>query len=194
MSTKQPFGPYDVTQGGIAGIVQDPTPPTATATSGATEPAWPTVEYDTVVDGGITWTAILARVSTGQVTSKLNQVLFQHDKVSYPDHYWQYGSLKWLTGANAGLSVSIQDSLGVGVNGNLIPYILCLEVMPNNIVSGDQFEATVGCAKIRSACQNFNNLDNHRAFPDMPTEDRALSTPNMSAQGYSQSMLKGAPN
>ena len=52
------------------------------------------------------------------------------------------------------------------------------------------FQATVGCGKTRFACQNFNNLDNMRAFPDMPTEERALSTPNISNQGYAPKQTK----
>jgi hypothetical protein len=64
------------------------------------------------------------------------------------------------------------------------PYIYGLELMPAPIRIGDTFEATVGCPKTRNACQLFNNMDNHRAFPDMPTEERALQTPNVMNQGY----------
>ena len=31
---------------------------------------------------------------------------FQHDRVVYPSHYFQYGTLIWLTGQNAGISRS----------------------------------------------------------------------------------------
>ena len=64
------------------------------------------------------------------------------------------------------------------------PYIYGLELMPAPLAVGDTFEATVGCAKTRYQCQLFNNMDNHRAFPDMPTEERALQTPNVMNQGY----------
>jgi len=187
MGGKSSYGPYNVTQGGVGAVVADPAPVTETATSGATEPAWPTTEYATVAGGGITWTAIFARVVEGVVTRVINPSIFQHDLTVYPNHYFQYGSITWLTGANAGHSCAVRDSMGASAG---IPYLYLVETMPNPIAETDTFEATVGCAKIRLSCQNFNNLDNHRAFPDMPTEDRALSTPNISAQGYAPKQTK----
>jgi len=189
MGGKNSYGPYNVTQGGQGAIVADPPAITATASTGSIEPAWPTTEYATVVDGGVTWTAIFARVAEGTVGNVLNSQIFQHDQAHYPDHYFQYGKLVWTSGANKGLSSAVRDSGGVS-SAQPYPYLFLLEIMPNEILPGDTFEATVGCSKIRIACQNFNNLDNHRAFPDMPTEDRALSTPNMSAQGYAPKQTK----
>jgi len=175
------YGPGNYGQGGFDSLVADPVVPEVYNLSGGSEPSWPTTEYATVVDGGITWTAILARVGKGTVTGDINRVLFQHGMDQYPDHYFQYGTVTWLTGANAGHSCDVRDSLGPTKG---VPYIFLLEIASNEIVAGDTFEATVGCSKIRLACQQFNNFDNHRAFPDMPTEDRALSTPDISAQGY----------
>jgi hypothetical protein len=188
MVGKTMYGPYDATQGGLNNIVADPAVPSATAVSGGAHPVWPTTEYATVVDGGITWTAILARVVQGAVYKVLNPATFQHQLTNYPDHYFQYGTLVWLTGANAGYSSPIRDSLGV-VNGS-IPYVMLTEMGPNPIEIGDTYELTVGCSKTRFSCQSFNNIDNHRAFPDMPTEDRALSTPNISNQGYAPKATK----
>jgi hypothetical protein len=187
MGGKTDYNSYSTTQGGVGGVVADPPTPTATANSGATEPTWPTTEYDTVVDGGVTWTAIYARRTQGSVVGVLNPAVFQHDKTVYPHHYFQYGTLKWLTGLNAGVEMDIRDSMGtVTQNGATSqPYIFGLELMPAPIAVGDTFEATVGCPKTRYACQQFNNMDNLRCFPDMPTEERALQTPNIMSQGYS---------
>jgi uncharacterized phage protein (TIGR02218 family) len=171
----------------VGAVIADPTAPTAAAVSGATEPVWPTTEYATVVDNGVTWTAIYARVTTGVAGSVMNQTTFQHNLNEYPNHYFQYGKITWLTGENKGYSCDVRDSLGVSAG---IPYVMMLEIMPNEIRPGDTFQLTVGCAKRRLDCQNFNNLDNYRAFPDMPTEDRALATPNISAQGYAPSQQK----
>ncbi len=212
MGGKENYNDYAITQGGVGNVVADPTPPTATATSGATEPAWPTVAYSVAVtdstqplgsaannpalaqvaDGGVIWTAFYARKTQGAVLGRLNAMTFQHDRVVYPSHFFQYGTLIWLTGQNAGLQVDVRDSLGVVTQGGVSskPYMQLLEMMPNPIEIGDTFVATVGCAKTRFACQNFNNVDNLRAFPDMPTEDRALSTPNISNQGYAPKATK----
>jgi len=190
MGGKDSYGPYNPTQGGVAGIVADPSGASysATGVSGGTEPDWPLAEGATVVDGSVTWTAIYARTVHGVVGTVLNAATFQHDLIQYPSEYFQYGTITFVTGDNAGYSGSIRASVGV-VNGS-IPYIFMLEGMSNPIQTGDEFEATVGCAKIRLTCQQFNNLDNHRAFPDMPTEERALSTPNISSQGYAPSSTK----
>lgn len=185
---KQAYGPYDSTQGGTSDIVADPAIPEVYVTSGATEPTWPTTLYDTVDDGSVIWTAIYARVNSGEVTGAINRALFQHNMSQYPDHYFQYGTVVFLTGKNAGRTSDIRDS--IGATGGSIPYLFLLEIMPYPIAPGDTFEATVGCSKIRIACINFNNLDNHRAFPDMPTEDRALATPNISNQGYAPKQTK----
>ena len=188
MGGKSSYGPYNVTQGGVGAVIADPAAPVATATSGATEPVWPTTEYATVVDGGVTWTAIYARTTEGVAGTVFNQTTFQHNLTEYPPHYFQYGTIKWLTGENKGYSCDVRDSGGAELGE--IPYVMMLEIMPNEIVPGDTFQLTVGCAKLRLSCQNFNNLDNYRAFPDMPTEDRALATPNISAQGYAPSQQK----
>lgn len=187
MSGKASYGPFDSTQGGVGGVVPDPTIPFIQGRSGSSHPIWPTDLYDTVVDGDITWTAIYSRVITGTVTDRINRAIFQNDLAIYPDHYFQYGRVQWITGNNTGKFSEVRDSLG-GSAG--IPYIYLLEAMPNRMEVGDTFLATVGCAKIRLTCQQFNNLDNHRAFPDMPTEDKALSTPNISAQGYAPKTTK----
>ena len=123
---------------------------------------------------------------------RLNQAVVQHNKTVYPNHYFQYGTLKWLNGANAGFVCDVRDSFGPveQAGGATKPYVYTLEQAQNPIQIGDTFEMTVGCAKTRFACQYFNNIDNIRAFPDMPTEERALATPNMSSQGYAPKQTK----
>ena len=135
---------------------------------------------------GLVWTAIYARKVKGKVLEVINPAVFQHDRTVYPHHYFQYGVLTWLTGSNAGFTLDIRDSMGPGTQNGITsrPYIYGLELMPSPIRVGDTFEATVGCPKTRYACQQFNNMDNHRAFPDMPTEERALQTPNVTNGGF----------
>lgn len=192
MSGKNSYGPYDVSQGGVGNVIADPIVNAQTATSGAAEPTWPTTEYATVTDGGVTWTAIYARTTTGVVEGVLNQQVFQHNKTVYPSHFFQYGVLQWLTGNNAGFTSAIRDSYGPVTTGGVTsrPYVYTLELAPNPINVGDAFELTVGCNKTRYMCQLFNNMDNMRGFPDMPTEERALATPNISNQGYAPAQTK----
>jgi hypothetical protein len=187
MGGKTSYGAYSVTQGGVGNVVLDPIVNSIGVQSGASEPNWPKVQYATIVDGGVVWTAVYARKTKGTVMGVLNPAVFQHDRLVYPHHYFQYGVLTWLTGNNAGLTIDIRDSMGVVTNtdgSQTRPYIYGLELMPAPIHVGDQFTATVGCPKTRYACQEFNNMDNFRAFPDMPTEERALQTPNMTSSGY----------
>jgi uncharacterized phage protein (TIGR02218 family) len=88
---------------------------------------------------------------------------------------WQYGLLTWITGQNAGYSGEIRaHRSGGGFN--------FLEAMPFNIDVGDQYELIDGCALTLQACKDHNNILNFRGFPHMPTEERALTTPNISKQ------------
>ena len=112
MSGKDNYNGYSVTQGGIGNIIADPHVNRQTRMSGAAEPNWPAVEYATIVDGGITWTAIYARKTVGTVTGVLNAQVFQHNKLVFPNHFFQYGVLLWLTGRNAGFTTPIRDSFG----------------------------------------------------------------------------------
>jgi len=142
---------------------------------------------------GITWTAIYARRTNGVVTGLLTPQVFQHNKFVYPAHYFQYGYLLWTGGANAGRRIDIRDSMGVQSQAgkpDTRPYIFLYEICPNPIAIGDTFTAVIGCNKSRTMCQYFNNFANFRGFPDMPTEERALQTPNLMSQGYAPKQTK----
>lgn len=141
--------------------------------TGATEPAWPTVAGETVVDGEVTWKAIPARIVKGVVTSLRTRSQFVDMGRSESAQTFQYGWMKWVTGLNAGKVVEIRNHTG--------SQITMVEVMPYPIAVGDEYEISWGCAKTRAACVNkFDNMLNFRGCPDMPTEDRALQTPNFS--------------
>jgi hypothetical protein len=94
-----------------------------------------------------------------------------------PDHFFQYGTFKWLTGRNALLQAEVRDSLATGD-------ILLLDITADLIQVGDTFEVVQGCSKSRSACKGlpwnapygFNNIRNMFAFPDMPTEEKSLQS------------------
>ncbi|CAA2141467.1 phage BR0599 family protein [Hyphomicrobium sp. ghe19] len=151
------------------------------AVSSGAEPAWPTTVGATITDAnGITWQAIRARRIKSTVTGVFGRANFSAESLSvYPDDYFQYGIVTWLTGENAGLKVEAHAFRKLPS-----PNIELFEAMPFVITEGDTFEIVQGCPKTRTACRStFNNNHNHRGFPDMPTEDKALATPNFSQQG-----------
>jgi hypothetical protein len=147
--------------------------------TGGTEPTWPTTMGDMVVDsGGNTWRAIRARICFGSVTGVFNNATFEDISRVEDAGYFQYGTLTWLSGYNQGLSIEIR-----GFTLEPSPTFSLLEAMPYPIEEDDQFQVTMGCARTRTACKSFGNFRNHRGFPDMPTEEKALATPNYTQQG-----------
>lgn len=148
--------------------------------SGVVEPTWPTGLGDTFTDAnGITWKAILARRATGTVHGVYNRANFNANGLNaYPNQYFQYGVLTWLTGQNTGMSMEVR-----GHKTNPRGSFVLMEAMPNHIERGDTFTVVQGCAKTRVACKMLDNIHNHRGFPDMPTEDKVLATPDFTQQG-----------
>lgn len=156
--------------------------------SGAAEPAWPTGLGATFTDAnGITWRAVLARRANGVVHGVYNRATFNANGLeAYPNQYFQYGVLTWLTGENAGMKMEVR-----GHKTNPRGSFVLMEAMPNEINPGDTFEVVQGCAKTRAACKVIDNIHNHRGFPDMPTEDKALATPDFTQQGVEKKQDSG---
>jgi hypothetical protein len=151
-------------------------------TSGGTEPAWPTTLDAVIGDNTVAWKAIYARKWRSQVTGVFSRAQFQDSSLPFfPPGYFTYGVMTWLTGENAGLSMEIR-----GYDRVPQPVFYLLEAMPYRVAPDDGYEVTIGCAHTRPACKDqFDNIHNMRAFPDMPTEDRALTTPNFTQSGTS---------
>jgi hypothetical protein len=83
------------------------------------------------------------------------------------------GTLTWLTGANAGVSMEIKtyDQTSTMCQLWLSMYY--------PIAIGDKFFYYQGCDKRRDTCHNvFNNILNFRGEPDMPGIDAVLQYPN----------------
>ncbi len=93
-------------------------------------------------------------------------------------NYFAGGKLAFVTGANAGASLTIkthrQDS---GQRA-----AIALWTPPGGAVaSGDSVSLTPGCDKSAAACRDkFGNIVNFRGFPHMPGNDRVISYPNRS--------------
>ena len=77
--------------------------------------------------------------------------------------YFGAGVLTWTGGANAGLKADIKAFSGARK-------FTLYDPMPNDIQAGDTFDALAGCRLRRGAdCRDkFDNVINHRGFPDIP--------------------------
>ena len=88
--------------------------------------------------------------------------------------YFQYGKCTFTSGNNSGRALEI---LGHTVSGS--DTIILLENAPYAIQVGDGVTLTAGCDKSATTCKaKFGNLLNFQGFPFIPTEDKALQTPN----------------
>lgn len=164
---------------GLGGIVNDPTLTISYGNSGTVEPAWPTAIGGTVADGQLTWRAIQAREMLGTVTSVYNRARFEVANLAQiADRYFQYGLLTWTSGENEGFQMEVRQH-----RNGVVAHFDLLEAMPFAVNKGDTFTVTPGCPGTRPACKAWNNIYNFQGFPDMPTEDKALATPNYSSQG-----------
>jgi uncharacterized phage protein (TIGR02218 family) len=87
--------------------------------------------------------------------------------------YWQYGSITFTSGDNAGRSMEVLGH--VKREGN--DWIILTSKAPFSVSTGDTVSLVRGCDKTRARCKSFNNILNYQGFPDMPTEAVLLETP-----------------
>lgn len=146
--------------------------------SGGSEPNWPQSVGAEVGDNQLIWRAIRARRLRGKVTAVFSRSHFTDRSRIEPLDWWRYGTIEWLSGQNKGLKVEIRAYSQEGGGAFAL-----LEQMPGQIRPGDDYEVVKGCAKTRTACKDFDNIHNFRGFPDMPTEEKALATANITSKG-----------
>lgn len=85
------------------------------------------------------------------------------------DDEFDYGTIEWLTGDNAGRVVDIKTY------DALTGTFTLLDAMPDAISPGDTYIATWGCDKIWTTCRDrFDNLLNFRGEPSVPGYDVVL--------------------
>jgi uncharacterized phage protein (TIGR02218 family) len=116
----------------------------------------------------------------GRVTTKVARWKWIDKTLDQATNWFRYGHVTWLTGANAGMKCEVRDHQRT-TDG--FAQIQLLEAMPHVVEAGDTYTITRGCDKSRLTCRERGNLINYRGFPDMPTEDKALATPNFSGSG-----------
>lgn len=134
--------------------------------SGGSEPSWPGGIGGTVVDGGITWTAVGARVVIGTVTVPTDFRTFTASGINIAGDWFGEGRVTWLTGDNAGESRRVRSDSGTGV-------LVLHEPMLDPIAVGDTFEAMVGCRKrfTEDCVTKFDNAVHNMSFPFLAPEN-----------------------
>jgi hypothetical protein len=81
------------------------------------------------------------------------------------DGIYNQGTLIFGSGQNAGLKVTVKHSSATAL---IVAYPL--QYIP---AAGDSFTVYQGCNKSQLRCQQFNNLVNWRAYPDVPPPELA---------------------
>lgn len=80
---------------------------------------------------------------------------------------WNFGTVAWTSGSNAGISTEI-SSIAI-VSGNTDILVWLPPGYP--IAAGDNVTLTPGCAKSRANCLAWQNVINFNAEPDVPGAD-----------------------
>lgn len=88
-------------------------------------------------------------------------------RFSYAQGYFSYGTLTWLTGANAHYKMEVRAS-SIGTITLALP-------MTYPIAIGDTYSVIAGCDKTAATCRTrFNNFVNFRGEPYIPGTDAIL--------------------
>lgn len=108
------------------------------------------------------------RVSDSVDSASSNQVFSA--ALTAATGYYNYGVVKFISGANSGLSMEVKEYIKDVSVTLVLP-------MPYAIEVGDNFEITAGCDKNFKTCiEKFNNAVNFRAEPHVPGMDAILKT------------------
>ncbi|RMF73780.1 MAG: DUF2163 domain-containing protein [Alphaproteobacteria bacterium] len=82
-----------------------------------------------------------------------------------PDHWHDFGRLRFHTGANAGRDCEISEQIGTTITLFAPP--------PAPVAVGDVVEVEAGCDKRLATCRDkFDNVENFRGEPFLPGIDR----------------------
>jgi uncharacterized phage protein (TIGR02218 family) len=80
---------------------------------------------------------------------------------SYANDFFNKGTVIGLTGANAGVTMDIEDWTSAGA-------IVLFAPLVETPAVGDTFTVRNGCAKSRAACIAHNQIVDFRGFPEVP--------------------------
>lgn len=144
--------------------------------SAASEPSWDTTPGNNTSDGTVVWQANPAWTRQGTVTAvdeprRIFRVDSLTPNTSYPDGWFQYGKVRWLTGNNAGRAMEIRGYFAD--NGVVIEQqIELFDDLPFDIQIGDEALIEPGCDKRFVTCEfKFANWLNYVGEKDVPGQD-----------------------
>ncbi len=117
-----------------------------------------------------------------------NRTVWANGVSEFATGWFEFGTLRWLSGANTGLTAKVKFDVLKGSARTIETW----EEAPNPIAVGDQFKICVGCDKSSSTCrQKFDNIVNFRGFPHMPGEDWVAAYPSASEAHDGGSLTNG---
>lgn len=106
---------------------------------------------------------------TTVTTVTSNQIFVCSGLNSKAENYFTEGEVRWLTGANSGMSRKVKTFLGVG--SPTVKQITLALPMFANIAVGDTLTIIAGCRKRLEDCISFNNVLNFGGEPHRPGVD-----------------------
>jgi len=108
----------------------------------------------------------------GKVTSSSGPRLFYDQDRLEADGWYDYGLLRWVTGANAGKAVEVKTFSG----GSFKLY----DPMHDLIAAGDIYKVYAGCDKRSVTCKNkFANFENFKGETAIPGNDSLYNYPGL---------------
>ncbi len=157
----------------LGGVGSGGSPIQGAGITGGVEPTWPTVEGGTVVDNGITWTAIVARQLDGTITTFHDRRHFEDVTKNQAEDYWKYGLVTWLSGANVDFTMEVRDFKAGGFT--------LWEAMPEPLSNGDSYRVQSGCSKRfdEDCVVKYANGHNFDGEPFIPGQDSLSAYPNI---------------
>jgi uncharacterized phage protein (TIGR02218 family) len=106
--------------------------------------------------------------ATGTATASSTASLINTALASQPTGYYTLGTVTFTSGANSGVSRTVQ----VWFNGPTGSSIAVYNPFPNAPAIGDAFTISAGCDKQLSTClAKFQNVANFRGFPFIPVPE-----------------------
>lgn len=96
-----------------------------------------------------------------------------------PGTAWDFGYIEWSDGKNAGRKMEVKSW------NNSTKVLTLFLPMPLTVEINDEFDIYVGCDKLVPTCKDvYDNLNNFRGFPFIPTVREILKYPDTTSSGY----------